>query len=428
MQTQASVDVYPTGGNLPSYANIGPYTSAKISCFYDYHVEHDHVQFFRDATQHLTEWQGNRLIERANNGDLEAVLDMALRYLSGCGTPRATLEGALKVLDSLTNPDDPSGVYLGHLASDSILAQAHSFAAQIYFLKLTAPPDQLPDILVEERAFNRRDSLQAKGGDRALTALTFAVHHANQSTKLGLVSPIVLEVGLMMREVGAQLGVDLAQMSRTRLYRPLWRAITTRIEEIYEEERKKQSKVQRNPNEYVCAAEGCGVRAESRAALKSCAGKCPPDLKPHYCSKECQKRVSIPLTSCHNFIFTPNRLNLYQDWPRHKPVCKPGSSAGKPPAIADKAKALSLFELGDEEDSADEEPQERGRSVQRSEQRTADEQPLAHGSPGPGRIVDIPAPNLPGGTIQISSNTLTPDAMRSLRDEVSKQMNDEAAS
>ncbi|KAI0737301.1 hypothetical protein C8Q80DRAFT_1213512 [Daedaleopsis nitida] len=33
--------------------------------------------------------------------------------------------------------------------------------------------------------------------------------------------------------------------------------------------------------------------------LKQCAGGCPPQLKPSYCSKECQRK----------------------DWVRHKPIC-----------------------------------------------------------------------------------------------------------
>ena len=49
---------------------------------------------------------------------------------------------------------------------------------------------------------------------------------------------------------------------------------------------------------------GAGSSAEGRRALLVCSGRCPPDLKPSYCSKECQK----------------------QDWPNHRVFCKSYSS------------------------------------------------------------------------------------------------------
>ena len=89
------------------------------------------------------------------------------------------------------------------------------------------------------------------------------MHNANEAVKLGLVSPAVLLIGMKLREVGEGLGVNLDQMSRAKKFRPLWRAISRRLDEIYAEERKRQRKVDRKPNEYVCAAEGCGIRGKN---------------------------------------------------------------------------------------------------------------------------------------------------------------------
>ena len=49
----------------------------------------------------------------------------------------------------------------------------------------------------------------------------------------------------------------------------------------------------RRPKAYVCAADGCGLEATSKTALMRCAGPCKLEDKPSYCSKECQRRVSI---------------------------------------------------------------------------------------------------------------------------------------
>lgn len=65
---------------------------------------------------------------------------------------------------------------------------------------------------------------------------------------------------------------------------------TFALEERYEEMREKEA---RNPNAYACALDGCPVKAISKAALKRCAGPCPDEVKPSYCSKECQRKVIL---------------------------------------------------------------------------------------------------------------------------------------
>lgn len=113
---------------------------------------------------------------------------------------------------------------------------------------------------------------------------------------------------------------------------------------------------------------------------------------------------------------------MLQDWSRHKAVCKAGSS-GKAPIITDKANALTFFQLVEEED---EEAVEVTTEGEDKVDATADfEKDAAHRTypdapPGLTRIIDIPEPNSPGESIQISSNTLEPEAMRALREGISK--------
>ncbi|KAI0351318.1 hypothetical protein OH77DRAFT_1439304 [Trametes cingulata] len=407
-----SVNAYGINKDLPFFENMEQYISVKISCLYDYHTDHDFPKFARECSQYLTEWQGERIVQRATLMDPEAILDMALRYLSGCGTMRRSPDGALYVLDSFTDRNCDPARYVGDVAPRSIMAQAHSCAARAYLDKFMATPAELVDFAADERRFSRPQELRSGTGQSPLANFSRAIHHANESVKLGLVSPIVLRVGLMMRDLGAQLGVDVSQMERSRRFRPLWRAVTRRLEELYTEERKKQAKVERKPNEYVCAAEGCGIGANGRAALRACSGKCPPDLKPHYCSKECQKK----------------------DWPRHKPICKAGAS-GKLPSMldSDKASALKLFELGEPEEGESDESVAEGTQkpqiVQESDagENTGDK-PMRYTEPGAARTISIPAPNAPGGSIQITSNTLDPESMKALRDAASNSMNGDAPS
>jgi hypothetical protein len=55
-------------------------------------------------------------------------------------------------------------------------------------------------------------------------------------------------------------------------------------------------RVRRKPNAFECARDGCGIAASTPGALRRCAGKCPPEDKPYYCSSECQRMVRAPPT------------------------------------------------------------------------------------------------------------------------------------
>lgn len=205
---------------------------------------------------------------------------------------KKSFEGALLLLDSFFDPECTEMPYVGNAISRNLKAQAHCCAALAYFEKVLASPEERVAIQADERRFRRKETLGLGVGAPPFANFALALHHANESVKLGLVSPVVLRSVFMMRDIGASLGVDLSRMDGSRRFRPLWRALDRRSEEIYVEERLRRRKAAADPAAYVCAAEGCGICGEERQALRSCAGRCPPDLKPHYCSKECQTKVS----------------------------------------------------------------------------------------------------------------------------------------
>ncbi|KAH9925754.1 uncharacterized protein B0H18DRAFT_1008070 [Fomitopsis serialis] len=388
-----TVNMYSLDKDMVFYDKMDQYLSAKISCLSSYRVEHDFQKELKEVSAHLTKWPDDVLFEHANNNDPDAVLELAIRYLSGYGVFKKNYEGALYVLDALFDPQCDR--YVGNNASPTHIVQAHSLAAYAHLHKFLASPAERTDIQRDERRFVRPETMRLGVGASPLAYFALAAHHANESVKLGLVSPATLLVGAKIREIGEVLGADVEQtVKHGKRFRPLWRATARRREEIFAEERKRQLKADKSPNEYVCALEGCGIRGEKKAALRACGGRCPMDLKPSYCSAACQKK----------------------DWPRHKPICKPNSE-GKTPKFSDedKPKALTFFELGDPEDGDVPEDEEEESIEEISTQ--AREAPH-----GPGRIIDIPAPGAPGGAIQCTSNTMDPESMRSFRDAVSERL------
>lgn len=118
---------------------------------------------------------------------------------------------------------------------------------------------------------------------------------ADEACALGFVPPGVLSVGMTVERSGFRRKEDLKfpgwSTERFEKLSELWRAVDRRKAEIQREDMKRERKVRKDPNAYICAAEGCGIEATHKAALQRCSGKCAAEGKPAYCSKECQKQV-----------------------------------------------------------------------------------------------------------------------------------------
>ncbi len=200
------------------------------------------------------------------------------------------------MFDMLTDDFAAGSDYVGDRAPAEIRAQAHSAAAQAYWDEWCLDTDEArADDHAELHRFGRPFN---PAGESPYAPLVFAAVHASHSVQLGLVSPAVLWVGFGVKDVVERIrGTDVQVTSTGEEvdwaleFRPLWDALKKRESEIVAEERRRRAKVAKNPGAYICAAEGCNVEGLHKAALRACGGGCPADLKPHYCSKECQKRV-----------------------------------------------------------------------------------------------------------------------------------------
>ncbi|TBU39315.1 hypothetical protein BD309DRAFT_872545 [Dichomitus squalens] len=280
--------------NRRVYPNLEEHLSIKTSCFAHYHdVHHDDLPAkLKECSEYLAKWPADKVLNMWRAGEPEAVLETAVRYMSGCTTFKVNPEGALFMLDAFYDPEYNKRDYVGDVASQSAMARAHSCAAHAHYQKFKASDEERLSYTADERHYRRRQTLEVGYGQPAHTSLGFALHHASESARLGHVSAIVLRVGFTAREIGESLGVDLTEMTkRAKKHRPLWRAVEDRLDELYAEARQALQSAERDPSEYICSAEGCSTWSASRASLRLCSGKCPQDLKPRYCSKQCQVKV-----------------------------------------------------------------------------------------------------------------------------------------
>lgn len=191
-------------------------------------------------------------------------------FYTGAGGAHKDVEIALALWEHITNPkEDPLYPRLSHTPSRRILATAYSLQANVY----------------RERAFAEKESLQ-------IDDLLRAARAANASAALGFITPIVLVLASFIDgPFGPRGDGSLRELPQFADLKDMWAAWTHRQGEVEMERLARDEKVLRAPNTYICAAEGCGIQGLTKSALLRCGGRCEGAHKPHYCSKECQRKV-----------------------------------------------------------------------------------------------------------------------------------------
>lgn len=104
---------------------------------------------------------------------------------------------------------------------------------------------------------------------------------ANACISYGFIPPVVMGIA---NEIGKHLstetiaGVDYSRFDKL-----------THLRDVVFKEEKQDSLQDIMANR--CAAPGCGVESSEKTTLLRCAGKCPMEVKPAYCCKDCQRSV-----------------------------------------------------------------------------------------------------------------------------------------
>ncbi|TBU29697.1 hypothetical protein BD311DRAFT_805996 [Dichomitus squalens] len=290
--------------NVSFYENQKVLFSIRHATLYSYNRQPALEDMWIETSSHLVANPFVSLLPGFDNGDGEKGLDIGLRYFSGCTVRSPNIDRALYIWESITDEDHE---WHAEGVTDSLLARAYSCLAYAYF--------ELHERARKGKAVERDDTLPSyhllpthrPDENLANDLLYLSAVYANASAAYGLTSSAVLYTDSPM---------------------DLWRVEEARTKEWQEEQRKKHAKAAKAPNAYVCATPGCGVQGNQKKALMRCAGRCPTERKPHYCSKECQKR----------------------DWKEHKLLCKPDDELkGEAPSGVPKAAVVDAPKLAADE-------------------------------------------------------------------------------
>ncbi|EIW56756.1 uncharacterized protein TRAVEDRAFT_73185 [Trametes versicolor FP-101664 SS1] len=366
--------IFEIPADVPYFENEDTLVHERHSCTTDYHVFPPPQEQYIACSLHLEKKPFESLATALEDGDGEKIIDLGLRYYSGCTVER-NIERAIDTWEAITNFKHRFSVPEEKLTAN-ILGQAYSCLADAHLCLVHAAFEGR----TVSRIHPKTDRMLPEGTRDEIMANDFmllAATYADAAVGYGVVTQAVLGVARYLVRGAERNKIEIRTTERYKPFKDLWHAFDVREVELAEDRAKRDAKVSRAPNAYTCAAPGCGLIAGKKKSFMRCAGKCPPERKPHYCSKDCQRR----------------------DWRSHKPYCKPDAQLDRP------------LPWGDSEDV------QTGLDVVPFVDLKA---PVSN-EEGPDRAVEIPLPGRPGETVTFYSQHLTPDIMRYMRDSMEER-------
>ncbi|VDB87152.1 unnamed protein product [Peniophora sp. CBMAI 1063] len=228
---------------------------------------------------------------QADGGDAMMRVEMGVRLFTGYGVP-VDKDAARTLWDSVSSDSNLS-------ADDMPAVQRSMLALCAYFQDAYARTGGTSDLLDAARFANVVAGLDSEVipelglQEGAKTVAPVALWCAQQLARL---------VEALPTKAASHLSEDerAAIHAAARELPFLWDVYERRGQAIAKKEVAGEA-----PSAFECARPGCGRGAEGKEKLLRCGGACTADVKPYYCSRECQKL----------------------DWKRHKVVCKASKPA-----------------------------------------------------------------------------------------------------
>ncbi|KAH9893606.1 hypothetical protein C8Q73DRAFT_697629 [Cubamyces lactineus] len=269
-------EMYPGG-----YDGFEHYMILKEEVCYDHRSPPDFRQLYSEGRRMIRDYPAERLERGVQLKDAPMLFEYSLRVLSLCEIPITTrssytVAGYLGDVAGLSTQStlERNGGGPPRVKNNSPRLQLRALAGYAYFH------------LWAFWCITHGGSLHAL---KKSNVIHNAVYAANLCVERGFIPPIVLRIASWMATTEARYGVDMRKSEGFKRFGSLWKAHEEYLARLQERETARLAKVAKAPNQYRCANEGCDIQAINRNALKRCAGHCPEETKPYYCSLYCQR-------------------------------------------------------------------------------------------------------------------------------------------
>ncbi|KAI0351309.1 hypothetical protein OH77DRAFT_1462169 [Trametes cingulata] len=263
---------------------------------YDHRNPPEFDEVFSEAQRWLKEYPRETLQRRVEENDAACMFEACLRKMATCEPGPESLSDLIEHFERLSSNMVTLGPHEGEYDSNKppvknntpeLQRRATAAWAWCYFSSF---------FIMDPGASFRTLS--------KLPIMANAACCADACARDSFLPPIVTRIGTWLATVHARYGVPIGTLPAFKEFKALWMSFLLYRTLSIERDLDWHEKSDKAPNKYQCAADGCGVYAMNRAALRRCGGNCPPESKPHYCSYWCQE----------------------QHWFVHRYVCKDGLS------------------------------------------------------------------------------------------------------
>ncbi|KAI0640701.1 hypothetical protein C8Q79DRAFT_920935 [Trametes meyenii] len=260
---------------------------------YDHRTPPDFDEVFLDAKRWLDDYPREKLQKGIEEDDAPCMLEACLRRMSGCESGSEGFDDLMERLERLSGlvtlerPEGMDDAPFKPVRNNTPEIQKRALAAwawvffEMFFL------------------FDPEASL------RSLTTLSVmqnAACCAETCAADAFLPPIIPRIANWLFTLKPRFGLYSHQVPRFGDFPCLWAGWMLYVKTSENREYSRLEKVSSAPNQYRCAADGCGIQTLHKSVLRKCSGNCPPETKPHYCSRLCQ----------------------YRHWFVHQYVCKKG--------------------------------------------------------------------------------------------------------
>ncbi|KAI0364551.1 hypothetical protein BV20DRAFT_1029529 [Pilatotrama ljubarskyi] len=273
----------PRGLYPEKYLGFEHYLMLKQQVCYDYRSLPEYRQLYAEGMRAIRQHPAHHLKRGILLSDAPVMIECCIRTLAICEVPYDT-----------DGPDSIKGILerISGIATDSPLASMK--AKKEPRIKNNSPRLQLHALAAfAYMNFYAHWLVPHVGSFHVMTenhVMYNAAYALNVCVQRGFVPPMALHVAGWLATTKARFGVDVRQLKRFAALRSLWRAHNDYLRHIQHQDDLWHAKAAKAPHVYRCANDGCDIRATHKGALKQCAGDCPPERKPHYCSRYCQRR------------------------------------------------------------------------------------------------------------------------------------------
>ncbi|TFK89504.1 hypothetical protein K466DRAFT_545150 [Polyporus arcularius HHB13444] len=267
-----------------AYPNLDDLVILKEELTYDHRSRSNPScrRLYQETIRWIEEYPYERLKRGVDLKDAPLMLEYCLRQLTQCAVPsRPDYQKVLEMLESLTGNRSMSSIVraggkVPHINKNTPLIRrcAHAACAWMFF--------------------SSHFKLPTGGSMHAIETnplMHNAAFNANLCARDDWQPRIVIRIANWLASLRHRYPGTRNRVTRTIWdMKHLWsayedytkRRIAAQIKEYYE--------VNTAKNVYICGAENCDVQAVHKNAFRACSGNCPPETKPHYCSKLCQQK------------------------------------------------------------------------------------------------------------------------------------------